>query len=251
MNDALGAPQSMLVIGGTSEIAGAVVASLAARRCRRVVLAGRDELGLQRAASQARAAGATTVDTMPLDVGDPPAAAGAVAKAFADHGDLDLVLVAAGVLGEGAADDPVAAAEVIVTNFAGPAATVLEAARCLERQGHGVLVVLSSVAAERARKSNFVYGSSKAGLDALCQGLGDSLAGSGVRVVIVRPGFVRTRMTEGMRPAPLATTAEAVASDVVRGLEGAKVVVWSPPPLRLLMAVLRHLPRPVWRRLPL
>src|SRR4029450_11965014 len=89
----------------------------------------------------------------------------------------------------------------------------------LRAQGHGTIVVLSSVAGERARRSNFVYGSTKAGLDAFFQGLGDSLVGTGASVMIVRPGFVHTKMTEGLDPAPLATTPEAVAEAIVRGLE--------------------------------
>jgi decaprenylphospho-beta-D-erythro-pentofuranosid-2-ulose 2-reductase len=250
VNDALGSPQSILVLGGTSEIARAVVAALVARRCRRVVLAGRDELGLQRAASEATGAGATEVAMLPIDMMDPANGASAVSKGFADHGDLDVVLLATGVLGEDAAVDPRVAAEVITTNFTGPAAALLAASHCLRRQGHGTIVVLSSVAGERARKANFVYGSSKAGLDAFSQGLDDYIAGSGVRVMIVRPGFVKTRMTEGMRPAPFATTPEAVATDVVKGLETGKRVVWSPAALHPVMAVMRHLPRPLWRKLP-
>ena len=112
---------------------------------------------------------------------------------------------------------------------------------------HGTLVVLSSVAAERARKTNFVYGSSKAGLDAFAQGLGDALIGSGARVMVVRPGFVHTRMTEGMDPQPFSTTPEAVAASIVRGLERSDEVVWSPGILRYVFAVMRHLPRGIWR----
>jgi decaprenylphospho-beta-D-erythro-pentofuranosid-2-ulose 2-reductase len=106
------------------------------------------------------------------------------------------------------------------------------------------------VAGERARRANFVYGSSKAGLDAFCQGLGDALVGSGARVMIVRPGFVHTRMTAGRPPAPFATTPEKVADAVVRGLEKGDEVVWAPPVLRYAMSGLRHLPRSVFRRLP-
>jgi decaprenylphospho-beta-D-erythro-pentofuranosid-2-ulose 2-reductase len=145
-------------------------------------------------------------------------------------------------------DDPGAAAELAVTNYAGPVSTLLHVARRLREQGHGTIVVLSSVAGERARRTNFVYGSSKSGLDAFAQGLGDSLAGTGVRVVVVRPGFVRSSMTEG-RPTPsLATTPPAVA-DVVAGAVGSgRQTVWVPGAFRYVMAVLRHLPRPVWRR---
>jgi len=121
----------------------------------------------------------------------------------------------------------------------------------LVAQGHGAIVLLSSVAGERARKSNFVYGSSKAGIDAYYQGLADSLAGTGVQVLVVRPGFVVSKMTEGMSPAPLSTTPEAVAAAIARGLERGSTTVWVPPVMRLVMAGLRHLPRPVFRRLEL
>jgi decaprenylphospho-beta-D-erythro-pentofuranosid-2-ulose 2-reductase len=120
----------------------------------------------------------------------------------------------------------------------------------MRHQGHGRLIVLSSVAGERARRANFIYGSSKAGLDAFSQGLGDALVGSGVEVTVVRPGFVVGRMTEGMVPAPFATTPEAVADAVVRGIETGAAVVHVPPLLAWVMAIMRHLPRLVWRRMP-
>ncbi len=108
--------------------------------------------------------------------------------------------------------------------------------------------MLSSVAGERARKDNFVYGSSKAGLDAFAQGLGDSLAGSGARVMVVRPGFVHTRMTEGMDDGPFSTTPEVVADAIIDGLRKGRHTVWAPALLRYVFGGLRHLPRPVWRK---
>ena len=111
--------------------------------------------------------------------------------------------------------------------------------------------MLSSVAGERVRRSNFVYGASKAALDGFAQGLGDALVGSGVHVLVVRPGFVHTKMTTGLEPPPFSTTAEEVASAIVRGLRRDAEVIWVPPALRWVMAVLRHVPRPLFRRLPL
>ena len=95
-----------------------------------------------------------------------------------------------------------------------------------------------------------MYGSTKAGLDAFFQGLGDALVGTGASVMIVRPGFVHTKMTEGQDPAPLATTPEAVAEAIVRGLERGSEIVWVPSTLRWVMALLRHVPRPLFRKLP-
>ena len=162
------------------------------------------------------------------------------------------MVVAAGVLGDQTVDeqDPSAAAAVITTNFTGMASAMLAVTERLRHQGHGRLVVLSSVAGERARRANFIYGASKSGLDAFSQGLADALVGSGVGVTIVRPGFVVGRMTEGMAPAPFATTPEAVADAVVRGISSGASVVYVPPVLRWVFAVMRHLPREVWRRMP-
>jgi decaprenylphospho-beta-D-erythro-pentofuranosid-2-ulose 2-reductase len=124
-------------------------------------------------------------------------------------------------------------------------------ASVVRRQGHGAIVALSSVAGERVRRSNFVYGSSKAGMDGFYLGLGEALREYGGQVLVVRPGFVRTRMTEGRDPAPLSVTAEQVAAAVVRGVADRSELVWVPPALRAVMSGLRHLPRPVFRRLPL
>jgi decaprenylphospho-beta-D-erythro-pentofuranosid-2-ulose 2-reductase len=135
--------------------------------------------------------------------------------------------------------------------MAGAVSISLAVAQRLRAQGHGRLVVLSSVAGERVRKANFVYGATKAGLDGFAQGLGDSLEGSGAAVVVVRPGFVHSTMTAGLDPAPFATTPDAVAEATVAGLRRGRRTVWAPGILRVVFSVLRHLPGPVWRRLPL
>jgi decaprenylphospho-beta-D-erythro-pentofuranosid-2-ulose 2-reductase len=148
------------------------------------------------------------------------------------------------------ADDD-AVAEVLGVSFLGSGSLMMHCLRALRDQGSGTLVVLSSVAAERPRAANPVYGAAKAGLDALAQGLSDSVAGSGARVIVVRPGFVSTRMTAGLPRAPLATTPEAVADATVQALGSRAHTVWVPGSLRFLFAAIRHLPRPVFRRLPL
>ncbi|MGV9315936.1 decaprenylphospho-beta-D-erythro-pentofuranosid-2-ulose 2-reductase [Streptomyces sp. NPDC003691] len=251
MKDAFGAPQSLLVLGGTSEIGLAVARRLIARRTRTVWLAGRPTPDLDTAADSLRALGAD-VRTVPFDALDPAAHEETLGKVFAE-GDLDLVLLAFGVLGDQANDegDPAAAVRVAQTNYTGAVSAGLVCATALQNQGHGSLVVLSSVAGERARRTNFIYGSSKAGLDAFAQGLGDALHGTGVHVMVVRPGFVRSRMTAGLPDAPLATTPEAVALAVETGLRRRSELVWVPGKLRLVMSALRHVPRPVFRRLPL
>lgn len=169
-----------------------------------------------------------------------------------DGGDVDVVLIAFGVLlDQRAAETNVGlAVEMMRVNYVGAVSAGLAVARRLRDQGHGVLVVLTSVAGERARRSNFLYGSTKAGLDAFAQGLGDSLQDSGAHVMIVRPGFVRTTMTAGLPEAPFATGPEAVADAVVDGLRHGREIVWVPGLLRYVMSGVRHLPRPVFRRLP-
>jgi decaprenylphospho-beta-D-erythro-pentofuranosid-2-ulose 2-reductase len=251
MKDALGSVQSILVLGGGSDIARATCAELSRRRGARVVLAARKPEALDPTVAEIRAAGAASVDTATFDATDFASHEQFVESTFTRFGDFDVVLVAFGVLGDQprAESDAAAALEIVQTNFTGVVSVTVPLVERLEEQGHGALVLLSSVAGERARRSNFVYGSSKAGVDAFYQGLADRLAGTGVQVLIVRPGFVTTKMTEGMKPAPLSTTPEAVARAIARGLERGSTTVWVPPALRVVMSGLRHLPRPVFRRL--
>ncbi|AJP03459.1 short-chain dehydrogenase [Streptomyces cyaneogriseus subsp. noncyanogenus] len=250
MKDAFGIPQSLLVLGGTSEIALATARRLVARRTRTVWLAGRPSPALEQAAAGLRALGAE-VRTVAFDALDPESHEAVLGKVFAES-DIDLVLLAFGILGDQAHDErePVSAVRVAQTNYTGAVSAGLVSAAALQAQGHGSLVVLSSVAGERARRANFIYGSSKAGLDAFAQGLGDALHGTGVHVMVVRPGFVRSRMTAGLEEAPLATTPEAVATAIELGLRRRSETVWVPGALRLVMSAVRHLPRAVFRRLP-
>ncbi|MFB7407666.1 MULTISPECIES: decaprenylphospho-beta-D-erythro-pentofuranosid-2-ulose 2-reductase [unclassified Streptomyces] len=251
MKDAFGAPQSLLVLGGTSEIGLATARRLIARRTRTVWLAGRPSPALTAAADSLRALGAE-VRTVPFDALDTESHEERLGKIFTE-GDIDMVLLAFGVLGDQARDesDPVAAVRVAQTNYTGAVSAGLVCAAALQNQGHGSLVVLSSVAGERARRADFIYGSSKAGLDAFAQGLGDALHGTGVHVMVVRPGFVRTRRTAGRAEAPLATTPEAVAGAIELGLRRRSETVWVPGALRMVMAAVRHAPRPLFRRLPM
>lgn len=250
MKDAFGAPQSLLVLGGTSEIGLATARRLIARRTRTVWLAGRPSPALTAAADNLRALGAD-VRTVPFDALDTESHEERLGKIFTE-GDIDMVLLAFGVLGDQARDesDPVAAVRVAQTNYTGAVSAGLVCAGALQAQGNGSLVVLSSVAGERARRADFIYGSSKAGLDAFAQGLGDALYGTGVHVMVVRPGFVRSKMTAGLAEGPLATTPEAVAGAIELGLRRRSETVWVPGALRVVMAAVRHVPRPLFRRLP-
>ncbi|MGW1157309.1 decaprenylphospho-beta-D-erythro-pentofuranosid-2-ulose 2-reductase [Streptomyces sp. NPDC002513] len=249
--DAFRAPRSLLILGGTSEIALATARRLIVRGTRTVRLAGRPCAELERAAGQLRGLGADTF-TVAFDALDVESHVTALGKVFAE-GAVDLVLLAFGVLGDQATDerDPVAAARIAQTNYTGAVSAGLVCARSLQAQGHGSLVVLSSAAGERARRSDFLYGSSKAGLDTFAQGLGDALHGTGAHVMVVRPASVRRPGTAARDQGPLTTTPEKVATAIELGLRRRSEVVWVPGSLRLVMSALRHLPRAVFRRLPL
>ncbi len=251
MQDSLGAVQSVLVLGGGSEIALATARRLVRDRTRTIVLAARAPDDVADAVRELRALGATTAESVAFDASDTATHEASVDEWFDRFGDFDLVLFAFGLLGdqETAERDASEAVDVASVNYVGCVSIAMPIARRLRAQGHGQIVALSSVAGERARRSNFVYGSSKAGMDAFFQGLGDSLAGTGVHVMVVRPGFVHSKMTEGLEPAPLATTPEHVADAIVRGIARRATTVWVPPALRYVMTVLRHLPRPVFRKL--
>jgi decaprenylphospho-beta-D-erythro-pentofuranosid-2-ulose 2-reductase len=236
LRDAVGNVQSLLVLGGTSEIALATARRLVLGRTRRVVLAVRDPESAGAAADELRRLGATDVDTVRFDALDFDSHGALVDEVFDRDGDVDLALIGWGTLGD-------------QKRTSRDQAAAVEQAQRMRRQGHGTIVYLSSVAAERARKSNFVYGSSKAAMDSFAQGLGDAVADSAVRVMVVRPGFVRTKMTRGLDAAPLAVDADAVADAIVRGLRRGAHTVYAPALLRIVMSVLRHLPRPIFRRL--
>jgi decaprenylphospho-beta-D-erythro-pentofuranosid-2-ulose 2-reductase len=249
--DALGEPQSVLVLGGSSEIALATVLALPRRRLARVVLAGRPSPALSDAAEALSRAGIPGVTTAHFDAADTASHAAFVNAQF-DAGDLDIVLLAFGVLGDQlqVEADPDLAVEIATVNYTGALSVGLRVATRLRGQGHGTLVVLSSVAGDRARRANYVYGSTKAGLDAFSQGLGDALHGSGARVLTVRPGFVRTRMTEGLKEAPMTVDPGDVAQVIVGALRKGRETVYAPAPLRVVMTGLKALPRSVFRRLP-
>ncbi|MCG5216234.1 SDR family NAD(P)-dependent oxidoreductase [Streptosporangium soli] len=244
MKNALGSVDTVLVFGGLSEIGLAIVRRLVRGGARRVVLAVRG--------GEAPVIDGAEVHVVGFDAARPETHGAVVDEAVRLVGDLDVVISAFGVLGTQREydADPVAAAESIAVNLGGHVSAGLFAARRLREQGHGTLVMLSSVAGVRVRRANFVYGAGKAGLDGFAQGLGDSLHGTGARVLVVRPGFVRGRMTAGMSPAPMSTTPGAVADAVVAGLRSGAELVWVPGGLRVLFTAMRSLPRALWRRLP-
>ncbi len=250
MQNALQEPQTIVLLGGTSEIGRAIVDELVSPSTRQLVLACRrpDEAQPERFETATLAVAVEHFDA--ADTADHEHFIRQLAGRF---GDLDVVVLAFGQLGSQADfnDHPAAAAEVLNVNYVGAVTASLAVAGQMRRQGHGHLVVLSSVAGERGRASNFVYGSSKAGLDVFAQGLGDSLAGTGVKVTVIRPGFVHSKMTRGMTSVPFSSTPRQVAERTVAGMRAGRQTVWTPGILRYVFMVLRHLPRGIFRRLPL
>jgi decaprenylphospho-beta-D-erythro-pentofuranosid-2-ulose 2-reductase len=251
MIDAVGNPQSLLVLGGTSEIALAVAERYAAKRPLRIVLAGRPSERLDAAAKKLAETG-SSVSTVDFEATDTASHPGILDKIF-DDGDIDLTIVAFGLLGDAEEvwQQHAKAVELAQVNYTGAVSVGVALAERLRKQGHGAIVALSSVAGERVRRANFVYGSTKAGLDGFYLGLGEALRPHGISVTVVRPGFVHTRMTEGMTAPPLSSTADQVADVIVAAVAKRKELVWAPAPLRALMSVFRHIPRPIFRRLPI
>lgn len=244
----------LLLIGGSSEIAVAIAGRLARERPVVPFLLGRDRARLEPALATLERAGCAHGELDILDADDLDAHEAAVERAFERAGGFDVAVLAVGVLGAqaGLDADRAEANQVMRVNFLGAGSLAMSCMRAMRARGGGTLVVLSTVAAERPRASNAIYGAAKAGLDALAQGLADASTGTGVRVLVVRPGFVTTRMTAGLKPAPFATTPEAVADAVAGALARPRAhTVWAPPALRYLFAVLRHIPRRLYRRLPL
>jgi NAD(P)-dependent dehydrogenase (short-subunit alcohol dehydrogenase family) len=242
--------ETVLVLGGRSEIGLAVAQRLAPGAT--VVLAARRSADLDAEEKVLQDAGAAAVDRVEFDADALDTHRALLLDVVRRHGRLDVVVVAFGILGdqERAERDPAHAVEIVHTDYVAHVAVLLHLAAILREQGHGTLVVFSSVAGARVRRANFVYGSAKAGLDGFGSGLADSLHGSGVRLVLVRPGFVIGRMTEGMSPAPFSTTPDRVADATVAALRSGRDEVWVPAVLRPLFAVARHAPRALWRRLP-
>jgi decaprenylphospho-beta-D-erythro-pentofuranosid-2-ulose 2-reductase len=250
VRDSLGDVDSVLVLGGRSEIALATVRALVARRTRKVVLAVRDPATVVGELAELRAAGADA-SAITFDATDYSSHDKVMRTTWEEHGDIDVVIVAFAVLGDQARAerDSDTAREVVDATFTGAVTSLIAVADRMEQQGHGTIVVISSVAALRPRRANFTYAAAKAGLDAYAQGLGDRLHDTGVDVLIVRPGFVHTRMTTGRPPAPFATDPDTVATAIVEGIRRRALVVYAPGVLRAVMPLLRAVPRPIWRKM--
>jgi len=251
MDDTADAGDGVVVIfGGRSEIGVELATRLAPGAS--VVLAARRSDRLDEQVAAVRAAGAVAVHTIEFDADDLQSHGPVLDKLIGEYGAIGTAVLAFGILGDqGRAEaDPAHAVAIVHTDYVAQISLLTLLAASMRDVGRGALVVFSSVAGARVRRANYVYGSAKAGLDGFANGLSDALHGSGVRLLIVRPGFVIGRMTEGMDPAPLSSTPAQVAEATARALVRGRRTVWVPWALRPLFFCMRLLPQSVWRRMP-
>ncbi len=244
--------QNIVVLGGSSDIARALTKKLCLADTHTVILAGRNQVLLDAAAIEAHEYGAAKTDTVIFDAEDPLNAASTVSEAFEKAGDpVDLVVMAVGMVGHQLEDenDAMESARMMTVNVTWPVTALAEVRRRLTAQGSGHILVLTSAASVRVRRVSYLYSGAKAGLDRLCVGMAESLVGTGVRLQVVRPGAVRTRMSLGLAPTPFTTGANEVADNIIRGLARDEVVIWSPPILRYVFVLVRLMPPALWRRL--
>lgn len=239
------------VLGATRGM-GRAVARRMAERGDAVFLLGRDEADLQKSARDLEArAGKGTVGAAVCDLERPETFGPALDAAEAALGGLDTVVVTAGLFAtqDRLEADPELARRLLLVNFTNTVA-FCEAARVrLLARGGGTLCAFSSVAGERGRKPVVLYGAAKAGLTRYLEGLDHRFRAAGLRTVCVKPGFVKTSMTEGLTPPPFAGEPDAVAAAVVRAIDRGTPVVYAPAIWQLVMLVIRNLPRFVMRRL--
>ncbi|RNE49723.1 SDR family oxidoreductase [Corynebacterium alimapuense] len=238
----------ILLLGGHSDIGG----DLSARLCagREVVVVARRSQDLHEVVVRLNEAGASAVHTLDFEASELSSHQRLIERAIELTGGISTAIVAFGILGDQqrAEHDQAHAVDIATIDFTAQVSVLTVLA---EQMDAGEIIAFSSIAGWRARKANYVYGSTKAGLDAFCQGLSDRLYGSDLRLITARPGFVIGSMTEGMKPAPMSVTPDAVAAAVAREIRNgtASTTLWIPGRLRLLAWVMKLVPRPIWRRL--
>ena len=252
MINAVGVPQTLLLLGGTSEIGLAICAEYLSKGPMRVILACLPgDPGVEDAKAEMTAAGATAVEVVDFDAAATDTHPAAFEQIFAG-GDVDVAIVAFGLLGENEElwTDQRKAVQIAQINYTGAVSVGVLLAERMKAQGYGRIIAMSSAAGLRARRSNFVYGSTKAGLDSFYTGLGYALSEHGVDVLVIRPGQVRTRMSAHVDEAPLTINKDEVARIAVKNSGRDKGAVFAPAAFGGVMAVLTHVPRPIFRKLP-
>lgn len=253
MINAVGNPQTLLLLGGTSEIGLAIVEEYLRKAPARVILAALPgDPRREDAVAQAKAAGATQVDLIDFDALDTASHPAVIDQAWKD-GDVDIAIVAFGLDADAEElwQNQSKAVRVVEVNYTAAVSVGVLVGEKMKAQGFGRIIAMSSVAGERVKRANFVYGSSKAGLDGFYLGLGEALRPFGPRVTVVRPGQVRTQFSAHVDEAPLTVNKEDVAKLAVAASDRGKEIVWAPGAFRFVMIVLRHLPRAVFRKLPI
>ena len=251
--DAMGNPQTILLLGGTSEIGLAICERYLQNAHARILLAAMpDDPGRDDAVAQMKAAGARSVELIDFEATDTDSHPKMIDAAFAG-GDVDVAIVAFGLLGDAEElwQNQRKAVQIAEINYTAAVSVGVLLGEKMRAQGFGQIIAMSSAAGERVRRSNFVYGSTKAGLDGFYLGLGEALKPSGVRVLVIRPGQVRTRMSAHIKEAPLTVDKEYVANLAVTASAKGKELVWAPGAFRYVMMVLRHIPRQIFRKLPI
>ncbi|SDM04385.1 decaprenylphospho-beta-D-erythro-pentofuranosid-2-ulose 2-reductase [Corynebacterium mycetoides] len=252
MLNAVGQAQHILLIGGTSEIGLAIVAELASRGGGpTVTLAARqDSPRIDAAVADVTAAGAERVRLVDFDALDVDSHPAVIDAAFSG-GDVDVAVVAFGTLGdqEQLWQDHAAAVESVQINYTAFVSVGVLLGQYFRAQGHGTIIALSSVAGQKVRRSNFVYGASKAGVDNFYLQLGEALRDYGVHVTVVRPGQVRTKMTEGLKEAPLTVDKQDVAEAAVDAALNKQRYVFVHKAFGPISFALQHIPAPIMRRL--
>ena len=239
----------IIILGATSAIAQAA-ARIWAAEASHIVLVARNSERLNAVSDDLRARGGKTY-TVAMDLAEPGAERefGRLVKLI---DTVDVVLIAYGLLGDQtvAEIDLAAAQRILACNFTSAAAWCLAAANQLISQNAGSLIAIGSLAGDRGRKKNYVYGAAKGGLGVLVEGIAHRLAGTGARAILIKPGFVDTPMTAGFqRRSLLWSTAERVARDIVRNAESRQPLVYTPWFWRWIMSVIRHLPWAIFKRL--
>ncbi|WP_080794945.1 SDR family oxidoreductase [Corynebacterium pacaense] len=237
---------SILILGGTSDIGGEIARLLCPGE--QVVLAAR------RPGALPELPGAEEVHPLAFDATVLSSHRGLITRAFELAGPIKVAVVAFGMLGDQhlAESDENHAVEIATLDYTAQVSMLTVLADELRKQSQrSTIVAFSSIAGWRPRRANYVYGSTKAGLDAFCQGLSDALHGSNVSLITARPGFVIGSMTRGMSPAPMSVYPSDVATAVVRAINGRRsTTIWVPARLRILAWIMKLVPRPVWRRMP-
>jgi decaprenylphospho-beta-D-erythro-pentofuranosid-2-ulose 2-reductase len=244
--------KKILIVGATSAIAEACARQWA-QRGDRLCLAARNPQSLAAVADHLKVLGAQGVSTQVLDANDLAAHAALLDEAANAMGGLDTVLIAHGTLTDqprAQSDAPYALAE-IATNGTSVVHLMTLAGERLAAQGHGSIAVISSVAGDRGRQSNYVYGSAKALVTAFASGQRQRLRKLGVNVLTIKPGFVDTPMTAAFKKGPLWARPEQVARDILAGIDGGKAVIYTPGFWRLIMLIIRHIPEFVFVKLAL